>query len=66
MAHLTTAQVAEELQVHPRHVLTLIATKQLAATNIASRRTHGARWRIAHFQSPDGMYRQGPLVTPVQ
>jgi len=43
---LTVAQVADYLQVHPRTVLNRIASGQLAAKNIGSERTHGARWRI--------------------
>jgi excisionase family DNA binding protein len=46
MALLTTAQVAAELQVHPKRVLRLIRQGHLPAANVGSTVTHGARYRV--------------------
>jgi hypothetical protein len=43
MALLTTAQVAAELQVHPKRVLRLIREGDLLASNVGTPVTHGVR-----------------------
>lgn len=43
---LSTAQAADIIGCHVRHVTHLIATKQLKAFNTGTDVTHGARYRI--------------------
>jgi excisionase family DNA binding protein len=43
---LTTADVAEVLSVRPDHILALIASGRLVATNIARSGSSRPRWRI--------------------